>query len=408
MDDSKPGIESTTRVEDSTPSNQTLCDWDPQEERRLLRRIDWRLIPVIILLFILNFLDRVNFAVARLQGLEEDLGLSDVEYQTGISILFAGYVSMQVPSNMILNKVSRPSWYIAGLVAIWGAITTATGGVQNASGAIALRFFLGVVEAGFTPGIVFYCSRWYKRNEIAFRVTIFTCGNLAAQAFGGLIGAGILSGMEGKGGLRSWRWLFIIEGAITVVLSSAALFLMPDYPRTTKWLSEREKHIAQTRLVLDVGLADEDDKGNAWHGLKLALLDPIVWILGLSYFLLVMGMTVGFSDNSIEECNKANLFQFSFFFPTIARSLGYGRIVTLLLTAPPWAFAVVVSVVVAWFADRFTARFIPIAGTVGTSFIGAVIAMNTSTIGPRYFSFFLMTSKCYPRSSYLLIMSSVC
>lgn len=272
--------------------NAAPLTWEPEEEKALLRSIDLRIFPIVVVLFLLNFLDRVNFATARLKGLERDLGLTDVEYQTCISILFAGYVSMQIPSNMILNKVSRPSWYIAALTGIWGALTCATGGVQNAAGAIAVRFFLGVFEAGFFPGVAFYCTRWYKRSELAMRITIFTCGNAMAQMFGGLIGAGILGGMEGKGGISAWRWLFIIEGSLTVVCALAVPFLLPDYPATTRWLTERQRLIAQARLTLDVGLADDDEKGNALHGLKLAVLDVKVWALAIIYFSFVMGMTV--------------------------------------------------------------------------------------------------------------------
>lgn len=292
MNESKPAVGVETEVAQSNAPRGAAPTWEPEEEKKLLRSIDVRIFPVVVVLFLLNFLDRVNFATARLKGLERDLGLSDVEYQTCISILFAGYVSMQIPSNMILNKISRPSWYIGALTGIWGALTAATGGVHNAGGAIAVRFFLGVVEAGFFPGVAFYCTRWYKRSEIALRITIFVCGNALAQMFGGLIGAGILKGMEGSAGIAAWRWLFIIEGVLTVVVALAVPFLLPDYPATTRWLSDRQRYVAQARLTLDVGLADDDEKGNALHGLKLALLDIKVWALAIIYLGLVMGMTV--------------------------------------------------------------------------------------------------------------------
>lgn len=292
MTDIKSGLESETEVVQPNTMSEGMPSWDPSEEKKLLRIIDFRIFPVAVILFLLNFLDRVNFATARLKGLERDLNLTDVEYQTCISILFVGYVSMQVPSNMILNKVSRPSWYIAAITCVWGAMTMATGGVKNAAGAITVRFFLGCAEAGFFSGVAFYCTRWYKRSEIALRITLFCCGNALAQGVGGLIGAGILGGMEGAAGIAAWRWLFILEGAITVAFGFCVPFIMPDYPSTTSWLSDRQRFIAQARLTLDVGLADDDEKGNAWHGLKLAVLDIKVWALAVCGFSFVMGLTV--------------------------------------------------------------------------------------------------------------------
>jgi len=144
------------------------------------------------------------------------------------------------------------------------------------------RFFLGAVEAAFFPGCIYYLSRWYTRKEMQLRVTILNAGNLAAQAFGGLIAAGVLTNMGGKAHIAAWRWLFIIEGVLTVVIAVLAMTVLPDYPNSTRWLSETEIYIAQKRLVDDVGAADEDDSEEGkFHGLKLAVADPKVWLLGL-------------------------------------------------------------------------------------------------------------------------------
>lgn len=272
-----------------------LLTWSSGDEKALRRKIDLRIFPITILLFILNFIDRNNFANARLKGLEQDLKLTDVEYQTCISILLVGYVSMQIPSNMVLNKLSRPSWYLCGCAATWGVISAATGAVHNATGAILCRFFLGCVEAALFPGSIYFLSRWYTRKEMQLRVTLLNAGNLAAQAFGGLIAAGILSHMEQKAGLRAWRWLFVLEGVITVVVAAIAVFILPDYPSTTSWLSETEKNIALKRLDLDVGIVDDDQDdsaGDAFKGLKQAVTDPKVLLLGLTYLCTIMGLSV--------------------------------------------------------------------------------------------------------------------
>lgn len=276
----------------TSQAGEEVETWDPKDEKALVRKIDLRIFPVMIILFILNFIDRNNFANARLKGLEADLKLTDVQYQTCISILLVGYVAMQIPSNMILSKLSRPSWYLCACVAIWGIISAATGAVQNATGAILCRFFLGCVEASLFPGSIYLLARWYTRKEMQLRVTILNGGNLAAQAFGGLIAAGILTNMEGTGGLRAWRWLFIIEGAITIVCAAIAVFILPEYPQTTSWLSDREKLIAQKRLAIDAGVAEATEDESALHGLKLAVTDPKVWLLGITYHATIMALSV--------------------------------------------------------------------------------------------------------------------
>ncbi|KAH7376609.1 major facilitator superfamily transporter [Plectosphaerella cucumerina] len=350
--------------------------WDPAVEKALVRKIDIRIFPVMIVLFVLNFIDRNNFANARLRGLEEDLGLTDVQYQTCISILLVGYVAMQVPSNMILNKLKRPSWYLCGAVALWGLISTATGAIHNFTGAVLCRFFLGCVEATFFPGSLLFLSRWYTRSEMQLRVTILNTGNLAAQGFGGLIAAGILQGMEGAGGLRAWRWLFIIEGAATIACAGMAIFILPDYPSSTRWLTDEQKLVAENRLAIDNGLAGgsaEDEDVTATQGLIMACKDPKVWLLGLAYHTTIMGLS------------------FVFFFPTITQSLGYGRTVTLLLTAPPWMFAVLVALPNAWHADKTGERFFHYLGPAVTCLVGYIISATTTTTAPRYFAMFLMT-----------------
>lgn len=299
MSDEKPTLvgagvsEKPTTLSAASPLTPT---WDPAAERSLVRKIDLLVFPLMVTLFVLNFIDRNNFANARLAGLEADLHLSDVQYQTCISIFLVGYVSMQVPSNLLLNAIPRPSWYLCACVAVWGVISAATGAVRNASEAIVCRFLLGCVEASFFPGSLYFLSRWYTRREMQLRVTVLNAGNLAAQAFGGLIAAGILAGMEGAMGLAAWRWLFIIEGAVTVAVASAAVFVLPDYPETTPWLSDDERKIAVARLVIDAGVVEGEGEreGNvsALQGLKLACKDPKVWLLGVTYHATIMGLSV--------------------------------------------------------------------------------------------------------------------
>lgn len=154
-------------------------------------------------------IDRNNYAAARLQGLPEDIGLEpdSSEYQVGLSILFVGYVLMQVPSNLLLNYMGRPSLYLGGFTVAWGLVSTLTSQVTNYGGIVAARFILGVVEAPFFAGTLFYLSKWYSKKELSFRMALFYSASLVSGAFGNLIAAGILDGMAGELGYSAWQWV---------------------------------------------------------------------------------------------------------------------------------------------------------------------------------------------------------
>jgi len=196
---------------------------DPQirvaAERSLVRKLDMRLMPMIALIFIMNYIDRTAVTAARLQGLEADLGLSDLQYDTVVAILYVSYCPMQIPSNLLLNKVRRPSLYIGICVVLWGLTSALTGVTKNYTGILLCRVFIGLPEAAFYPGAIYLLSRWYTRKELAFRSALLYCGLLISNAFGSLMAAGILSNMEGKRGIRGWRWLFYIEVRVNAVKS---------------------------------------------------------------------------------------------------------------------------------------------------------------------------------------------
>ena len=256
------------------------------QERSLTRKIDARLLPMLVLMYIMNYLDRNNIAAARLAGLEDPkdeggLNLTSTQYLTALSILFVGYLLMQIPSNLFLNKIGKPALYLPSVMIVWGVISAATAGAQSYGGLIAIRFFLGFVEAAYFPGCLFFLSSWYTRKELGFRTAILYSGSLLSGAFSGLISAGITNGLDGARGLRAWRWLFIIEGVITIFIAFVAYFLLPNFPRTTSWLTETERQLAVWRLDEDIG---EDDWVGSQaqtfgHGFKLAVEDIKMWIL---------------------------------------------------------------------------------------------------------------------------------
>lgn len=187
-------------------------------EKSLKRKLDLRC-SLFVAIYIMNYLDRNNIAAARLKGLQDDLNLNNTEYSTCLSILYVGYILMQIPSNMLINGLERPSLYLSIVMLIWGLISTLSGVVHDFKGMVVTRFFLGFVEAAFLPGVLLILSKWYTRRELTLRNAILFCGNLISNAFSALVGAGVLSNMQGTLGHAAWRWLFWIEGAVTMVSS---------------------------------------------------------------------------------------------------------------------------------------------------------------------------------------------
>lgn len=183
--------------------------WVKNYDKKVLRKVDTRLLPILVGMYLLNFLDRSNLAQARQGTLEEDLGMSGTDFNLATSIFFVGYLVMQIPSNMFITRV-RPSVYLSAACALWGIVSTLNAAVHNFTGLILVRFFLGFVEAPFFPGAIFLMSSWYTRGELTRRVGWFYSGSALANMFGGILGAGVLGGLHNAQGLSGWRWLFII------------------------------------------------------------------------------------------------------------------------------------------------------------------------------------------------------
>ncbi|KAG2361670.1 major facilitator superfamily domain-containing protein [Suillus spraguei] len=325
-------------------------------ERALVRKLDCRLMPTAVFIYILNYIDRVAVTAARLQGLEQDLGLTAVQYETILAILYVTYCPAQVPSNMILSYISRPSLYIGACVVAWGLTSAMTGVTTNYMGIMVCRVFIGLPEAAFYPGLMYLLSRWYTKKELAVRAAWFYCGLLISNAFGSLVAAGILAKMQG--------------GAITMFFGFLTMC-----PHNTRWLNAAERRLAQVRLAEDAGEADKDpDNLTIFDGFILAIKDPKTIIF------MFMG------------CSQLLGLSYINFFPTLTGTLGFGTTVTLLMSAPPWIFASICCVLSAWHADRTGERFFHIAGWWWAVIIGYIISLCTMATGGRYFSLFLMAT----------------
>lgn len=364
--------------------------------KRTRRKIDLRILIMVFWIYICNYLDRQNIASARLGGLEEDLNLTSTQYQTCISILFVGYISMQIPSNIILNRLGKPSLFITIIMSAWGVISTCTGAVTSYGGLLAVRALLGFVEAGFFGSCLYYLSCWYTRRELALRNSILYSGSLISGAFAGLISAGIIEGMDNVKGLRAWRWCFIIEGALTIVTVPLAYYILPDNPSNSKMLSQMEKDIVMWKLKMDVGDSDDDaevlgEGHNSFvFALKLAFKDTKVWLVTMTLTFLV------------AACGVTN------FFPSVVQTLNFDRITTLCLTAPPYLVAVVTTFIWAWHADKTGERFWHVTAPLFVSLVSFIIAVSTVNTGARYFAMCLMPPSLYCSFTIILSWMSNC
>ncbi|PWY88883.1 MFS general substrate transporter [Aspergillus sclerotioniger CBS 115572] len=355
-------------------------------------------ISSLFLLFIFNILDHSNIANARLGGLQEDLGLSDPQYQTAVAIMdllkFVGYLLGQVPSNILLTRL-KPSRYLPTAIFIWGGISICMAATKNFAGIMCVRVFLGFAESPFFSGALLLISSWYKPSEIAVRVAIVYCGNTLANGFGSMFAAGVMSGLNGRGGLEGWRWLFIIEGAGTMVAGLLAVALLPDFPRSgqRKWLSEQEQRFAEWRLARAAN--DEvDENGSVREGLRDALLDPKAWMLILIQVCQLSSQSRTYFFPASPALPSSNAFK-SYTLQTIVKTLGFSNIITLLITAPVYVFGFISALGNSLIANRTNQRAVLIAWPLCIDIVGNTMVISSTATVVRYVGMFLMCAGSY-------------
>ncbi|KAH7125225.1 major facilitator superfamily domain-containing protein [Dendryphion nanum] len=353
------------------------------EEIKLVKKLDRRIMGILWAMYFLNYLDRNAIAQARLNNLEKDLGLVGTQYNTCISILFVGYLLMQIPSNMLMSSQKvRPSIYMCLCMMTWAVVSACTALTKNYTGLVLVRFFLGIAEAPYYPGALYLLSLFYTRKEIATRLSILYSGNIFATSFSGLIAEATFATLDGKHGLQGWKWLFIIEGIVTFGVAIIGIWMLPDYPLTTRWLSPEERQLAHDRIVRDtVGL--EPSKG-ARAGFKQAIRDPRLYLLCLM------------QNMHLSACSFNN------FFPTVVGSLGFNRTITLVLTCPPYLISGLFGIIVGLTSGKFNERTWHITICMGAALIGFIISCATMNVAARYLSCFLFASGAYAVNSVIL------
>lgn len=323
----------------------TVADWSEEEERRLKRKIDFILLPTLGLAFFALQMDRGNISNALTSTITTDLSITTNQINVGTALLAMGIVLLEIPSNVILQKIGPHKW-LSGQIIAWGLVALFQNFITNYAGYLVTRIILGLCEAGFIPGALYTMTTWYKRDETSFRVSIFFLGNLLAVALTSLIGAGILT-MGNRYGVAAWRWLFIVEGCITIGVGIIFMLLLP--PRVgdgrpvisfKRWsyFDKRESYILVRRVVLD----DPAKTANHLHisGRDIASTCKNPRIL----------MHIIVTLTSVIPVSAINVYG-----PSVIKSFGYGTVKANAMSSVGSFIAVVMVLTLGWLCD-FTGK----------------------------------------------------
>ncbi|KAL6710534.1 hypothetical protein ACN47E_008582 [Coniothyrium glycines] len=346
---------------------------DPVIEKRLRRKLDMHVVPLLAGLYLLAFLDRSNIGNARIAGMEEDLHLSSSQYQWLLTIFYISYICFGFLA--IMWKVVPPHRWAAGCVFTWGLVSTVQAGVNSWGGMMALRFLMGASEIAYGPGVPFLLSFFYLRHELGLRAGLFLSAAPLANTFAGALAYGITSGSPA---FAKWRVLFLVEGLPTVFMALVAWFFLPDSPEKARFLTVEEKAVARARGVRQAGTATRIG-GINWKEMMEGLLDVKGWILGIMYF----SGNVAFSSLPV-------------FLPTILKEMGFSSVNAQGLTAPPFFLSFLTVIATCYIADRTQQRGVVIAILTATGGAGYVILATTKSVGAKYFGVFLAAFGIFP------------
>lgn len=322
-------------------------------EDALYRKAAWRILPLLLLCYLVAYLDRVNVGFAKLQ-MSDDLHFSEAVYGLGAGIFFIAYFLVEIPSNLILHKVGARLW-IARIMISWGVISSCMAFVTTPMSFYIMRFLLGLAEAGFYPGVILYLSYWFPTQRRGKMFALFA----TAVPLSGLVGAPlsgwIMTAFDGAHGWAGWKWLFFIEGLPSVAIGILVIFCLSDRISQAGWLTPQQKTLLQSRI-------DAESQGHVAHSVKDVFRQPRMWLLTGIYFCLIAGFyTVGF------------------WLPTLVRQAGVTDVLQIgLLTAIPYGAAVATMLLVSRNADRLRERRWHLALTAIVGGVGLIISATWS------------------------------
>ncbi|PAV19725.1 MFS general substrate transporter [Pyrrhoderma noxium] len=346
------------------------------DEKKLLRKIDWVLIPWLSFLYLVAFLDRSSIGNAKLYNMEADLHITDTQYLICLSIFFIPYALLDVPSNIFLKRL-RPSIWLSSIMFLWGIMMTVQGLVHNFGGLFAMRWMLGTFEAGLFPGVNYYLSCWYKRSEFGLRAALFFSAATVSGAFGGLLAAAI-SKMDGIGGKPAWAWIFILEGLASVIVGFISFFVIQDFPDTARFLTDEERVVVIARLQND-GMFSAGGEVARWKYIWDSIIDWKTWV----------GMILYTGANG-------PLYGFALFLPSIINQLGFQATPANLLTVPVYVVACIFTCAIGFMADRLGRRGYFTIGCFSLGIAAYLILIFSRSAALSYFAVYMAACGIYP------------
>jgi ACS family tartrate transporter-like MFS transporter len=327
-------------------------------ETRTVRAIFVRLMPLLMGCYLLAYLDRINIGFAAVP-MNHDLGLDAYHYGLGAGLFFWGYFFFEVPSNLMLERFGARRW-IARIMVTWGLVSMGTAFIHGWVGFLVMRFILGIAEAGLFPGVILYLTYWFPTAYRARIIAAFMVAIPVSLAIGSPISTAILE-MGGVAGLKGWQWLFLIEGAPTILLAVIVLMVLPDRPRDASWLADDQKQWLEETL-------DKERKAvRASHGMSFwrTFIDPRVLALSFIYF-----------------ANLTTNLGLAFFLPQMIKEIGFSTFQSGLVTSIPYIVGAIGALLWGYFSDRYNERRISLFLALLVSAIGlAGAALLGSTIG---------------------------
>ncbi|EOO02025.1 putative general substrate transporter protein [Phaeoacremonium minimum UCRPA7] len=353
------------------PYTEHDFNFTPSEERRIIKRIDRRLITTVGFMYCVSLMDRTNLGAANIAGMSKELMLEGVRY-----VFFVTYVVFQPPSTVIVRKVG-PRIHLALITLFWGATMIGMGFAQNYQALAGLRVLLGVLEAGFFPSCVYLLSTWYTRYEVGKRYSAFYLLGCVASAFAGILAYGLMH-MGGLADLTGWRWIFIMEGILTCLLGIAGYWLLVDFPDSKraswKFLGDHERAWVVARVNADRG--DAHVHAFSWVNFFKAGKDPKIWAYAMVFF----------NTTTIT-------YALAYFLPLILTyNMGFSVGASQCLVAPPYAFAGIVMFATGWIGDKYHLRGPIVVFNMLLCVIGLPIMGFHKNSGVRYFGVFLVTA----------------
>ncbi|MFS8977092.1 MFS transporter [Cupriavidus necator] len=328
----------------------------------LYSKINWRLLPFLLVCYLFAYLDRVNVGFAKLQ-MQSELGFSDAAYGVGAGIFFLGYVLFELPSNLLLPKVGARKTFSRILV-LWGITSACMLFVRDVPMFYAMRFLLGIFEAGFAPGMIYYLSCWYGPQRMARAIAIVFIAGPLGGIVGGPVSAWLMTALAGTAGLSGWQWMFLVEGLPCVLLGILALRFVPNRPAEATWLTDHEKRLLEAELAVP---------GVHKHSFLAVAKDVRVYVLALAYF-----------------CIIATIYAISFWLPTMIKAQGVNDTVQLgWYSALPYVAAAFGMYVMGRRSDRVGERRYHSAVPAVTG--GLLLAASTLADGNLVLSLILLT-----------------